>query len=116
MKKALLLLCIVTSLLACKKDNPNAKITYKVTGAGVSQFKITDGAVEHLVNVPFTGTRDTTVYLPYGTMVKLDTKADGPSLQGTIYINDEQVATLTDADTDGDNKTQVKIDYSVPGK
>ena len=117
MKNSILLFCIGASLVACKKDNQNAKVTYKVTGSGVSQFKITNGDVDHLVKVPFTGTRDTTVYLPYGTNVKLDTKADGGmTLQGTILVNDVPVSTQSDADTDGDNKTQVKLDYLLQGK
>jgi hypothetical protein len=46
----------------------------------------------------------------------LDTKADAAtssSLVGSIYVNDVQVATQTDADTDKDGKTQVKLTYTM---
>lgn len=93
------------------------KVTYKVTGSQVDQFKITNGSTESWVKVPFTGTRDTTVYVAYGTNVKLDAKADGGTpLAGIIYINNAQVAMLTDTDNDADNKTQVKLDYAIPLK
>ncbi|MBA2745028.1 MAG: hypothetical protein H0U44_02275 [Flavisolibacter sp.] len=117
MKTGMLLFCLAASLIACKKDNQNAKVTYRVTGSGVSQFKISNGATEHYVNIPFTGTRDTTVYLAYSTNIKLDLKADGgTTLQGTIFVNNVLVSTLSDADIDGDNKTEVKLAYLIPGK
>ncbi len=115
MKISLFLIVCASVLFACKKDDTTVKVTYKVTGSQVDQFKITNGSNEQWVKVPFTGTRDTTVYIPYGTNVKLDAKADGAApLAGTIYINDKQVAMLTDTDNDGDNKTQVKVDYAIP--
>ena len=103
-------------MAGCKSDPLSSKVTYKVTGTWVTQFKITNGSTEHVVNVPFAGTKDTTVYIVYGTKVKLDAKGEGTSLQGTIYIDDVLVATLIDNDADGDSKTQVKIDYTIPYK
>ena len=100
----------------CKNDNLSSKVTYKVTGTWVSQFKITNGTTEHIVNVPYAGTRDTTIYLVYGTKVKLESKGEGSTLQGTIYVDDIIVATLIDNDADGDSKTNVKIDYTIPFK
>ena len=40
--------------------------------------------------------------------------ATANSLVGTIYVNDEVKATLTDADVDADGKTQVKVEYTLP--
>jgi hypothetical protein len=92
-------------------------VKYSVTGNTVDQFKITNNTVDTWVLTPITGTKDTTVYYPAGTLVKLDVKANAAtanSLVGTIYVNDEVKATLTDGDIDADGKTQVKIEYSLP--
>jgi hypothetical protein len=117
MKKiALLLSPMVLLLFSCKKDK-NAtiyKVTYVVAGDNVNQFKITQGATDNTVATPFSGTKDTTVYVQSGTMLKLDTKADNHNLVGSIYVNDVLKATATDTDVDGDSKTQVKLDYGVP--
>ena len=116
MKKIALLSLPVFLLLGCKKDKDsnNYKVTYTVTGNAVNQFKITQGATDNLVATPFSGTKDTTVYLQAGTLAKLDTKADNNSLVGSIYVNDVLKATATDSDIDGDGKTQVKIEYGLP--
>jgi hypothetical protein len=89
-------------------------VTYTVTGDAVNQFKITAGSTDNLVSTPFSGTKDTTVYLSAGVSVKLDTKADDHNLVGTIYVNDILKATATDTDLDGDGKTEVKIEYGLP--
>lgn len=117
-KTLLTTLTITLAILmtGCKNDNLSSKVTYKVTGPWVSQFKITNGFTDHIVDVPYAGTRDTTIYLVYGTKVKLDAKGGGSSLQGTIYVDDIIVATLVDNDADGDSKTYVKIDYTIPYK
>jgi len=116
MKQIALLSSIVLLLCSCKKDKNSTiyKVTYSVTGDNVNQFKITQGTTDNFVATPFSGTKDTTVYMQSGTMLKLDTKADNNNLVGSIYVNDVLKATATDADVDGDNKTQVKIDYGLP--
>ena len=103
-------------LFSCKKEQNNStyKVTYSVTGNSVNQFKITVAATDHLVSVPFSGTKDTTVYVSAGTDVKLDAKGDNHNLIGTIYVNDVVKATATDPDVDGDGKTEVKLDYGLP--
>ena len=116
MKKIALLSSIVFLLFSCKKDKNNTtyKVRYSVTGNSVNQFKITQGGTDNLVSTPFSGTKDTTIYLSAGVLVKLDTKADNNNLVGTIYVNDVLKATATDTDLDGDGKTQVKIEYGLP--
>jgi hypothetical protein len=108
------------ALFACKKDNKNEgsyKVKYSVTGTSVDQFNITNNTDVHSVYTPFDGARDTTVYMPAGTVLKLDAKASSHNaLVGSIYVDDAIVATLTDSDADGDGKTQVKIDYTIPVK
>ncbi len=116
MKKIALLSSIAFLLFSCKKDKNSTlyKVTYRVTGDSVNQFKITQGGTDNLFSTPFSGTKDTTVYLSAGISVKLDTKADNHNLIGTIYVNDILKATGTDTDLDGDGKTEVKIDYGLP--
>src|SRR4051794_28116523 len=89
------------TLFACKKDNKNEgsyKVKYSVTGSSVDQFNVTNNADVHSVYTPFNGTRDTTVYLPAGTVLKLDAKASSHNaLIGSIYVDDAMVASLTDS-------------------
>jgi hypothetical protein len=102
-------------LVSCKKDNSaNYKVTYITSGTSVTQFKFTLGSMDNLAAVPFTGQRDTTIYVAGETVVKLESKASSNNLTGKILVNDQVVASGTDTDTDGDGKTQVKIDYSLP--
>ena len=114
MKKIASLSLAALMFFSCKKDNETFKVRYTVTGVDVSQFKISYNLTDHLAETPFTGTKDTTIYQSIGTVLKLDTKAEGHNnLVGSIYVNDYIVATATDEDTDADNKTQVKIDYTI---
>ena len=116
MKKiAFVALIGLLAVAACKKDkNTTYKVKFSVSGTAVSQFKITQGVTDNFMAIPFTGTRDTTVYLQSVTTLKLDAKGDGPGMEGTIYVNDVPVVTGNDPDIDGDNKTQVKIEYVIP--
>jgi hypothetical protein len=117
MKKFIFFCLAIVFLTACKKDNSVYKVTYLVTGNNVEQFKISYNASDNFMRVPFFGSRDTTVYKPAGTLVKLDIKAHSEythPLYGAIYVNDSLAVTLTDWDVDGDGKTQVKIEYALP--
>jgi hypothetical protein len=116
MKQIILSGSIIFLLLSCKKDNNITpyKVKYTVIGNAVNQFKITQGVTDNYVVTPFSGTKDTVLYMQPGTTLKLDTKATDNNLVGTIYVNDVMKATGTDLDTDGDGKTQVKIDYTLP--
>lgn len=115
MKKIILASFIALSLFACKKSNTeNLKVKYLVTGNSVNQFKISYGASDKLLSVPFSGTKDTVIYQQRGTSIKLDTKANNNNLLGAIYVNDVLVASQTDTDSDGDGKTQVKLEYNIP--
>lgn len=117
MKKALFISISMLTLFACKKDKSETfKVRYIVTGDNVNQFKISYGVTHNLLTVPFSGTKDTTIYQPASTAVKLDTKANNNNLVGTIYVNDVLVASQTDTDADGDGKTEVKLDYTIPVK
>src|SRR2546425_49837 len=88
------------ALFACKKENNSTyKVKYSVSGTEVNQFKISFDATDNFVSTPFSATKDTVVYQPAGTMLKLDAKAgSGSNLIGAIYVNDALVATQTDAD------------------
>jgi hypothetical protein len=122
MKQLIVLLLISGSLLvvSCKKKEEATlyKVKFSVTGTSVNQFKFNaEGlAASTSVATPFTGTKDTTVYVGAAKVLSLDTKATGAagsSLVGKIYVNDVQVATQTDADSDMDGKTQVKFSYTM---
>lgn len=108
-------LCLASFVfLSCKKDNDGTyKVKFVTTGTNVTQFKIYQGSTVADKSVPFSGTQDTTINVPMGTMVKLDSKANSNNLSGTIFINDVQVVTATDNDTDGDGKSQVKLEYTA---
>ena len=54
--------------------------------------------------------------VPAGTNLKLDSKANSNNLSGAIFVNGVQVVSGIDADTDGDGKTQVKIEYTLASK
>jgi len=116
MKKFAILFLAAISIVACKKDKDESsnKVRFVVSGTEVTQFKFTSGATDYFTTVPFTGTKDTTIYVNSGTTVKLDAKANSSSLSGLIYVNDSPVASGGDEDLDGDNKTQVKIEYIIP--
>ncbi|MDB5277316.1 MAG: hypothetical protein JWR61_2271 [Ferruginibacter sp.] len=115
MKKIILSCSIFFLLFSCKKDTNSTtyKVRYTVTGNNVNQFKITQGITDNYVFTPFSGTKDTTLSMQPGTTLKLDTKATNNNLVGSIYVNDVLKATGADLDTDGDGKTEVKIDYTL---
>ena len=117
MKKVAVLSSLFVLLFSCKKEKNSSvyKVKYSVTGNSVNQFKFTEGSTDRFVVTPFSGTKDTTIYIQSGTTLKLDTKADNNNnLVGSIYVNDVLKATGTDTDIDGDGKTQVKIEYGLP--
>ena len=117
MKNAFLLAIIALVIFAsCKKDNTPStyKVKYTVSGSSVNQYKITVDSSDNLVSTPFTGAKDTTIYVAGGSVLKLDAKASGVNaLVGSIYVNEALVSTGSDPDTDGDNKTEVKINYTI---
>lgn len=108
------LLLAVLLVASCKKDNTAVQVRFVTTGTEVTQFKFTTGATEVSKDVPYSGSRDTTVTVSKGTLVKLDSKASSNNLSGAIFVDGRQVATQTDTDPDGDGKSQVKVDYSIP--
>ena len=115
MKTIALFSLAILLFLSCKKDNNTTqyKVKYVVTGENVTQFKISQNTTDNFVKTPFSGTKDTTVYVEFGATLKLDTKAENHNLVGSIYVNDVLKATGTDLDSNQDNKTEVKIDYTI---
>jgi len=109
---------VVFLFMSCSKSNNSNsyKVKYVVTGDSVNQFKITIASTDQFVQSIFSGTKDTTVYVQAGTNVKLDTKANNHNLVGSIYVDDVLAVTGTDADSDGDGKTEVKLDHTVGAK
>ena len=102
-------------IVACTKARTTPyKVTYSVSGTAVTEFKITAGITEYFITTPFDGTMDTTIILQSVSPLRLDAKGDGPSLIGTIFVNDMPVLSGYDSDTDGDNKTQVTTEYLIP--
>lgn len=115
MKKLAFLSVCSFVFFACKKENGDTyTVKFVTTGTNVTQFKFYQGSTTADKAVPFSGTQDTTMMVPAGTMVKLDSKANSNNLTGSIFVNGQQVVTGTDTDTDGDGKSQVKIEYSIP--
>ena len=117
MKKIATLLLVSFVFFACKKDNDNTyTVKFVATGNNVTQFKFYQGSTIADKAVPFSGTQDTTMIVPAGTNVKLDSKASSTLLSGAIFVNGVQVVSSADTDTDGDGKTQVKIEYTLATK
>lgn len=114
MKTLALLLIASFAIISCSKSSDTVKVRFVTSGTDVTQCKVTNGSTITDKAVPFTGTQDTTIIVSKGTMVKLDSKANSNNLSGQIFVNDAQVANGTDGDTDGDGKSQVKLEYSVP--
>ena len=112
MKKIALLSLASMIFFACKKEKDDTYIVkFVTTGTEVIQFKVYQGSTVGDKEVPFSGTQDTTMIVPAGSMVKLDSKANSNYLTGAILVNGVQVVTGTDADPDGDGKSQVKLEY-----
>jgi len=116
--KKLAIVCSASFIFfACKKDKDDTYIVkFVTTGTNVTQFKFYQGSITGDKAVPFSGTQDTTMTVPAGTNLKLDSKANSNNLTGSIYVNGVQVVTGTDTDPDGDNKSQVKIEYTLASK
>jgi hypothetical protein len=109
---------IISLFISCGKSSNSSqsttyKVKYTVTGDSVNQFKISLFANDLFLQTPFSGTRDTTIYVYFGADLKLDAKAIDSNLVGSIYVNDVLKATGTDLDADGDGKTEVKIGYTI---
>ena len=120
MKRIAVFCFVAVVLVACKKEDKHEgayEVKFSVTGTSVAEFKTTCNLIEHDDVTPFSGTKDTTIYVQAGTALKLDAKASShEALSGSIFVNGSQVATLTDADADADSKTQIKLDYTIPIK
>ncbi|MDP4265694.1 MAG: hypothetical protein Q8941_24455 [Bacteroidota bacterium] len=108
---------VILILISCSKsgNSPNTtyKVRYTVTGDSVTQFKISLFGNDVFLQTPFSGTRDTTIYVYFGADLRLDAKAVDSNLAASIYVNDVLKATGTDPDADGDGKTEVKIGYTI---
>ena len=117
MKKIAVLFLASLLFLACKKDKDDTyTVKFVTSGNNVTQFKFYQGSITGDKAVPFSGTQDTAMTVPAGTNLKLDSKANSNNLSGAIFVNGVQVVSGIDADTDGDGKTQVKIEYTLASK
>ncbi len=117
-KATTLLFPLVMLFISCSKSSNSShsttyKVKYTVTGDSVTQFKISVFANDVFLQTPFSGTRDTTIYVYYGADVRLDAKGIDSNLAASIYVNDVLKATGTDPDANGDGKTEVKIGYTI---
>jgi hypothetical protein len=114
MKQFIIVGLLMLTTIACKKKDEIYKVKFSVTGNSVNDFKFNYGNTINTYNKePFSGTRDTTIYLGADKAVTLDAKSTGGPLTGRIYVNDDLVLEQTDSDIDKDGKTQVKIDYTI---
>lgn len=114
MTKIAILICASAFFFACKKEkNDTYTVKFVSSGSNVTQFKFHQGSTISDKAVPFSGTQDTTVMVAAGTMVKLDLKANSNNLTGSIYVDNVLVSNGSDADTDGDGKSQVKLEYTL---
>lgn len=98
---------------SCKKSNETYQVKFVATGTEVTQFKYYIGSTFSDVAVPFTGTRDFVISVAKGTMVKLEAKASSNNLSGVIFVNNVMMANGTDGDTDGDGKSEIKLEYQL---
>ena len=113
-----ILFFIILIFTSCTKNGNSSysttyKVQYTVTGDSVNQFKISLFENDVFLQTPFSGTRDTTLYVYFGADLRLDARAIDSNLVGSIYVNDVLKATGTDLDADGDGKTEVKIGYTI---
>ena len=115
MKNLLLGAMIVTLFSACSKEEENSQMAVKfsVTGQDVTEVKFNYKNTISGFKVPFSGTRDTTIYANIGETISVDAKSTGGALKGQIFVNNNLAAEQIDADTDGDGKTQVKTTWTI---
>lgn len=113
MKKILLIACLALPLAACQKEDMETEVKFSVTGTEVNEVKFNYKSTINSIATPFTGSRDTTVYANIGETISLNAKATGGALKGQIFINGILAAEQIDADSDGDGKTQVKVDWTI---
>lgn len=115
MKQIAILFIASLLFFSCKKNNNDThQVKFVVTGTNVTQFKYYIGSTFSDVVVPFTGTRDITIAVAKGTKLVLEAKASSNNLSGEIFVNNVLLSKGTDGDTDGDGKSEVKIDYQLP--
>lgn len=115
MKKLLPVVFGVMLIAACEKEDEGMgqKIRFSVTGTDVNEVKFNYKSSFHNIITPFTGTRDTTIYANLGETISLDAKATGGALKGQIFVNELLATEQIDADTDGDGKAQVKVNFTI---
>ena len=113
MKKLFFIACLGLPLAACQKEEAENEVRFSVTGTEVNEVKFNYKSTLNSIATPFTGTRDTTVYANIGETISLNAKSTGGALKGQIFVNGILAAEQLDQDTDGDGKTQVKVDWTV---
>ncbi|WP_017732333.1 hypothetical protein [Nafulsella turpanensis] len=113
MKNVILIAALLLLVVACGKEETTQEVKFSVTGTSVTEVKFNYKNSIQDVKTPFNGTWDTTIVANIGETISLDSKATGGALTGKVFVNDVLVAEKTDADSDGDGKTQVKVDWTT---
>ena len=113
MKNLVLIAAILMLVVACGKEETTQEVKFSVTGTSVTEVKFNYKNSIQNIKTPFDGMWDTTIVANIGETISLDSKATGGALTGQVFVNDVLVAEEEDADTDGDGKTQVKVNWTT---
>ena len=113
MKNVVPIAAMLLLVVACGKEETTQEVKFSVTGTSVTEVKFNYKNSIQNIKTPFDGRWDTTVIANIGETISLDSKATGGALTGQVFVNDVLVAEEEDADTDGDGKTQVKVNWTT---
>ena len=113
MKNVILIATLLLLAIACDKEETTQEVKFSVTGTSVTEVKFNYKNSIQNIKTPFDGTWDTTIVANIGETISLDSKATGGALAGKVFVNDVLVAEQIDSDTDGDGKTQVKVNWTT---
>ncbi|WP_017730858.1 hypothetical protein [Nafulsella turpanensis] len=113
MKNVILIATFLLLIIACGKEETTQEVKFAITGTSVTEVKFNYKSSIQTINTPFDGTWDTTIVANIGETISLDSKATGGALKGQVFINGTLVTEEIDADTDGDGKTQIKVNWTT---
>ena len=113
MKNVILIAAMLLLIVACDKEETTQEVKFSVTGTSVTEVKFNYKNSIQNIKTPFDGTWDTTIVANIGETISLDSKATGGALTGQVFVNDVLVAEQIDSDSDGDGKTQVKVNWTT---
>ena len=113
MKNVILIAAMLLLVVACGKEEITQEVKFSVTGTSVTEVKFNYKNSIQNIKTPFDGTWDTTIVANIGETISLDSKATGGALTGQVFVYGVLVAEQIDSDTDGDSKTQVKVNWTT---